>query len=91
MNVLAENVLTAMLSILICGVLDIPDAISAVIVLICVCLACVGFLVARDYHKGGSLGLEGAGGRRQPSQYLVHLKMCYTKCCARSIKQVRVS
>lgn len=53
MNVLAENALTVMLSILICGVLDIPDAISAVIVLICVCLACVGFLVARDYRRGG--------------------------------------
>ena len=52
MNVLAENVLTAMLRILICGVLDIPDAISAVIVRICVCLACVGFLVARDYRRG---------------------------------------
>lgn len=52
MNVLAENALTAMLSILICGVLDIPSAISAVIVLICVCLTCVGFLVARDYRRG---------------------------------------
>ena len=60
MNVLAENALTAMLSILICGVLDIPDAISAVIVLICVCLACVGFLVARDYRRG-SFGLREAG------------------------------
>ena len=52
MNVLAENALTALLSILICVVLDIPDAISAVIVLICVCLACVGFLVTTDYRRG---------------------------------------
>lgn len=65
MNVLAENALTAMLSILICGVLDIPDAISVVIVLICVCLACVGFLAVRDYRRGGgSLGLEGVGDDR---------------------------
>ena len=63
MNVLAENALTAMLSILICGVLDIPDAISAVIVLICVCLACVGFLVARGYRRV-SFGLEGVGDDR---------------------------
>lgn len=71
MNVLAENALTAMLSILICGVLDIPDAISAVIVLICVCLACVGFLVARDYHKGGSLGLREVGGEVAKPQGVV--------------------
>lgn len=52
MNVLAENTLTALLSILICGVLDIRDAVSIMIALVCVCVACGAFLVARDYRRG---------------------------------------